>query len=588
MPETSMDILDLRFNGKIDSKYVKIFNSLSMELRLRFNEMVADIGANAANSIDWWVEGPAARNTVSSPLFHRFCSLGLVQHLAESASLKSCVIKVDSAAFRDCIEFILKENEITDVRVKFDHGFKESLTLFLKKKVQPFYFLLFFLIRIICARLTKTKESMALPAQPLVLIDTFILPEYIQSDRWYGTLWNNIGDEQKKTIFFVPTPVMTPLRKLTEVFRQLRNNTRNFIIKEDYLKLSDILWLRRHRGRTKRLELRDYFFNGQNLQPLVREELLFNRDLLTVYESLLLYRFIKRISKAGIKVRLAIDWFEGQAMDKAWNLGFRDFFPSTKKIGYRAFESYPFYLCSFPTENEMHAGSIPHVFAVQGRATVGSVRSFLPEIPVVVIPTFRSGHVWDAEPAVRSQDKEQEVFRILVTLPIKIDKAIQILQQLLAIQGNPGNNDLMDGRIEYIVKLHPASRPTREFSNVMGAAPKFFKLTEEKSFPKLIRQSNILISEASSTCLEAIACGVPIIVIENSEGLTYSPVPDSMPEQVYKAVDSVEDLIFAINSYVNADDNMKNEQIEIAKRVRKDYFEPLTQEGINCLLDISN
>jgi hypothetical protein len=81
---------------------------------------------------------------------------------------------------------------------------------------------------------------------------------------------------------------------------------------------------------------------------------------------------------------------------------------------------------------------------------------------------------------------------------------------------------------------------------------------------------------------------VPIIVIQNREGLTYTPVPDSMPKEVYKAVDSVEALIFAINSYINADGNMKNEQIKIAKRVRKDYFEPLTQEGVNCLLDISN
>jgi hypothetical protein len=313
-----------------------------------------------------------------------------------------------------------------------------------------------------------------------------------------------------------------------------------------------------------------------------------NRDLLTVYESLLLYRFIWRIQKVGIKVRLAIDWFEGQAMDKAWSLGFQDFFPSTKKIGYRAFESYPFYLCSFPTENEMHAGSIPHVFAVQGRATVDTVRTFLPEMPVMVIPTFRSGHVWDAEPGIPILSKEQEAFRILVTLPIKIDTAVQILQHLLTIHSDPQYKGLVEGKVEYTIKLHPACILNQKFSNLMKSAPTFFKLATEKSFPKLIRKSDLLISEASSTCLESIACGVPIIVIQNREGLTYTPVPDSMPKEVYKAVDSVEALIFAINSYINADGNMKNEQIKIAKRVRKDYFEPLTQEGVNCLLDISN
>jgi hypothetical protein len=582
-----MDILDLRFNGKIDPKYARIFNSLSMEMRPHFNQMVADIGTDAFHSIHWWVEGPASRNTLSSPLFHQFCSLGLVHHLAASGKLAKCVVRVDSVAFRDCIVSVLKKNGPGDVQVVLAPGFKVKFTGLLKKTVQPLYFLVFFLVRILCARITRKKSTTAPSGESLVLIDTFILPEYTQSDRWYGILWDNIEAHQKKNVFFVPTLVMTPIGKLITVFRQLRNNSRNFLIKEDYLKLSDIFWLRGHSKKIKSLRLHDHFFLGENLRSLVREDLLNNRDLLTVYESLLLYRFIGRIQKAGIKVRLAIDWFEGQAMDKAWNLGFRDFFPSARKMGYRAFESYPFYMCSFPTENEMHAGSIPHVFAVQGRATVNTLRTFLPEIPVVVIPTFRSGHVWDAEPGITTRSKEQNAFRILVTLPIKIDKAIQILQQLLTIHNDPQYKGLLDGPVEYILKLHPACRLTQDFSDLMNSAPPFFKLATEKSFPKLIRQSDILISEASSTCLEAIACGLPIIVVENSEGLTYSPVPDSMPKEVYKAVDSVEDLIFAVNSYINADPDMKNKQVEIAKQVRENYFEPLTCEGINRLLDIS-
>ena len=64
-------------------------------------------------------------------------------------------------------------------------------------------------------------------------------------------------------------------------------------------------------------------------------------DMNTVIESILTYCFIGRFHQAGKKVRLAIDWFEGQALDKAWNMGFKNFFPKTKRIGDRPTESFP-------------------------------------------------------------------------------------------------------------------------------------------------------------------------------------------------------------------------------------------------------
>ena len=69
----------------------------------------------------------------------------------------------------------------------------------------------------------------------------------------------------------------------------------------------------------------------------------------------------------------------------------------------------------------------------------------------------------------------------------------------------------------------------------------------------MLHCSELLISEASSTCLEAMACGIPVIVVENQEGLTFDPIPHSFPEEIVRKTRSVSQLVEAIEHYAHAD-----------------------------------
>ena len=71
-----------------------------------------------------------------------------------------------------------------------------------------------------------------------------------------------------------------------------------------------------------------------NLSGLAQEDLRHNRDIYSLTESLLTYRFIYKLSEFNIKIRLAIDWFEGHSLDKLWNLAIKEFYPNVKRIGY--------------------------------------------------------------------------------------------------------------------------------------------------------------------------------------------------------------------------------------------------------------
>ena len=79
---------------------------------------------------------------------------------------------------------------------------------------------------------------------------------------------------------------------------------------------------------------------------------------------------------------------------------------------------------------------------------------------------------------------------------------------------------------------------------------------------------------------------MPVIIIENEEGLTCDPILTMIPETIFRRVRTVEHLANAIKHYIYADPEMLAELKQIGKQVRKDYFEPLSEEGMQRFLDI--
>ena len=57
--------------------------------------------------------------------------------------------------------------------------------------------------------------------------------------------------------------------------------------------------------------------------------------------------------------------------------------------------------------------------------------------------------------------------------------------------------------------------------------------------PFLPESASLLTTEVSSTCLEALACGIPVIMIENENGLTYDPVPKNIHGEMVRKTRSL-------------------------------------------------
>jgi hypothetical protein len=565
-------VLDLSFNGSFDPEIAVLFNQISHNFRFQFNEIVTTLSKPFMRNLDWWVEGPASRNTYASPLFHNLCCLLLVEYLIKNKMFTFNQVFVDNLAMKAILFQLLKDFNISDLRLIC---LRKKIFKRIKSKLALPLLIIHKSIQLLISRLSGKIDIKDIKEKPLVLVDTFMLEKYTNDDRWYGEFWANLSSDAKDNTYFIPTIVDTSLTKMYRVYKDLRNNSRNFLIKEDFLNFINIFKTASHFWNIRKMKIEPFIFLNCDISHLVKEELLNNTDKFSVIESLLNVDFVRNLRNQNIDVDLSIDWFEGQALDKSWSYAFHSFYPKTTIVGYRGSHSFSAYLCSFPIPIEHEARCLPDEIAIQGQGSLKSLTEFFPKLGVRVIPSFKSAYVWDFD---YKYDNKKNI--VLLALPISIVVSKEIIYK---IHGAKVTLKLDEKNSPFIIKPHP-THDVKLIKEIVKKIDLEMQITDEKSFPTLLNTTSVLLTEASSTCLEALSCGIPVIVITNTSGLSYSPLPRGLSSKIYCNAETTDDIVSALKLFLNRDALMFKELNKIGKKIRNDFFEPITQQGIDRFL----
>jgi hypothetical protein len=134
------------------------------------------------------------------------------------------------------------------------------------------------------------------------------------------------------------------------------------------------------------------------------------------------------------------------------------------------------------------------------------------------------------------------------------------------------------------MKMHPA-HDLKELEMVVGGMPDRLRL-QAQSFDELVLMADLVISSASSVCLEAIAYGTPVIIDAGSRGLVHNPIPADVPEDIWTLCYTPQEIVDAVYNYHDVGDARQSRYGEIGSMVRKEYFEPVTDANVNDLLGI--
>jgi hypothetical protein len=305
------------------------------------------------------------------------------------------------------------------------------------------------------------------------------------------------------------------------------------------------------------------------LQPLVKYELYYKSVSLSSFSALLNYRFAKRLKETGIKVKRLINWNENQVIDKGLILGFHEFFPDVKILGYRGYTISEHYIHVFPTRFEKSSGVIPDKIAVTGEALINPLKEFCSDLTIVSAPAFRFSHLWEE----RKFLPDSENFTVLVALPLSLEESRHILKLV------SGTLNKLDEKMNFLVKSHPVNTH-KTIKKLLGKSwPDRFQFISGE-FYSAVERSNLVISKNSCVCTETIAKGVPVIVIAPKSDFLKNPIPAGIDERIWKIVYTKTDLLETINHFHAESKNPDIAKLyeKIGEEIRNKYFEPVTKE----------
>ena len=570
-----MKTLDLRFKGGINSEASELFNQIANNNIELFNELISKISNENLDNFNWWIKSPASRNTYSSPLFYRLTCLKLVNELLDKNKFVYSKILVDSFEFSALIKKLLSEKNQQKTIVHNTQDYS-LFTKIIKDNFHKIKTSVFFILKYLIIKILVKKETIL---SPIKVVDTFLMPKFVQKDRWYASFFDELNEKEVQNLYFIPTIVNSSIKEFVKIIFKSKNIKRKIIFKESYLSFIDVISIVTNLFNNK--------FNSKNVKyidleinPIIIEEFKFNRDQLTIVESLSIYKLFNNIYKKGIEIELSIDWFEGQSIDKAWSFSLNKFFPNCRTFGYRGGGDFSLHLCNYPIAVEKKANVIPETFLVNGTGYQKLVSKYLKNIKSIVVPSFRTLHVWDDNKTNLKNDLNNIDFKVLVSLPISLTMSKTILNLLICF--NIKFENVLNKQI-FFIKTHPAFKTDKGFDNLTNQLSENFIFKNNENFNSLLGRSNLLISEASGTCLEAIASCVPVLVIKSTKGLFYNPIPENIPALMFRIVSNVDHLHKQIEFYQNNNLIHQNELIKYSKKVRLKYFEPHNKK-INNLI----
>jgi hypothetical protein len=571
-------VLDLNELSPEDNRRL---NELAIEIREEFNSLVESVGLAHETDIDWMVSSIASRNKYLSPLFERCCQLALVDSVLESGR-SIAEIRTRDRALSAVLRNDFKKKGLTVAVVC-----TERVPARLKRNLKPVYHWTWACVSLglRCLGRSQAAKRRIPRDKPITLLDTFVLKSRVGEggsihegkyrDRYFPGLLSGLSEEERESIFYCPgfLGFWNPL----EAFGLVRGSTDRFIIPDDLLTVSDYLYCLSYPARLFRLAIPPATFRGHDMTSALRQERRMNSCNESCLLGLLNYRFAFRVSEANIRVRLLVDWHENQLLDRGLIAGFRRFQPSTSITGYQGYiVATNLHIYVRPTAQECRAGAAPHRIAVIGRGLLKEVREWTPDCEAVVAPAFRFDQVWKP----RKSQPEAGKFTALVGLPIGLKGSREILELLIAAQ----RKGRLSG-VRFWLKPHPTVRPERIEPWLDG---EYLSRDHIKTgnFEECIEGANVLIGNASSTCVEALAKGVPVIVVGVRLGINENPIPADVPKDMWRLCTTVDELIEGIQFFQRRSSTAAAEYGEMSRQIREEYFEPVTGEGIRRFLQI--
>lgn len=477
------------------------------ELRGPFLDAITQLGRRH-DSVAWWASRLSERNTMVSPLFLYCCYLKLAQ---DSLGGVGCVV----CESRAVLDELAVGAAARGVRVRRMGGRPRASGAVGAARAAW---------RIGRFLASGVRGRIAAPARPdpvairrpAALLRTWPVETSFGTDGSFRDPYFPGLCEwlEERGIATLTIPLTHALgRSARAVWRRLRGTRRHFLAPGSFYRASDYLFALREAGRAARMPRGRVRLDGLDAGRLFDEQRRAAAFDTGTLEVLLSHRLPMRLRRAGLQFDLVIDAYENMIPEKPFILGMRRYMPGARLVGFQHGSLYPLFICNFVTAGESEFAPLPDRVVCNGELFRDIlVREGLPAERAVVGPALRYTHLWEPPATVAA-----EAAGALVLLPLIADARAELLIKAADALGDVE-------RLRVMVKPHPASSPEDVLASAsLRELPPSFEFVSG-GMGEWLAQARVVLGVGSSSIHEALAAGVPVLVVGRQASLDLNPL----------------------------------------------------------------
>lgn len=430
---------------------------------------------------------------------------------------------------------------------KFLLFIKSSLKFYLKHVYLFFSYLIsFFIYKLFYKKKSDIKDT--------IFIDIFFIVNNILKNKAFNENYfrglYEVLDEYGVKYTFLPRLYGSSTNpfKLIKFFKIINQDKRNFLFEFELLSLKDLVdifsMIILYPFKTLRLQQKENTTTDK----------LFNRELIRdirnqQFEAFSRYIYGKNIAKLD-KVNKIYSWSEFQVVERSFNYGVRVNNHNIKLYGCQFYLNYETYFNTFVYDIDFLNQSSFHTVLVNGKWYI--------------------------------LDREYIDYRVGISLRYK-----DIFNYNISFTGNKtlllGSYiekdtkymlDMVSSFANVLFKNHPAVNVNR-----LGELSKNIEVVEDSIY-ELFKDTAVVIATASGTAVEAVACGISVIIIASKDNLTANPLVERGKGKIWDIAFSKDDVEKLYNKLVKYRKENIEELHDIALWYRDNFFVEPTEENI--------
>jgi hypothetical protein len=533
-----------------------LFDSLFNESKYEYIRLIDDIYEQSDKSIYFLLSSVTSRDLHLNNTLIKLTQLSFITYYLLKHHVNKIILYDHNQSI--IIKSFIRRHKL-DAKIIYIHSYKDQFFNILK-------FILLFLrnlstvLRYIGAksksRLNNIKKN------EIIMINTFFIPSMFVGDEYKDRYYPHLFDlvKKKETIYF--NPIFLLKNKLSDAINICEKSNINFIYKFDFLNIFDYARALFSSFILIKYSFRNLKFFDYDVSSIINTEIRNSILKHSLFLPLLNYFYLKRLKEQNIKVKMFVDWFENQQINRGFNMGIAEYYSYVKSIGYQGWVvSNNYYYFHQPTKFEKDIGAVPDEIAVIGKGLVKSISKYT-NMKTIVSPAFRFDYL-HTQSTINAHSE-----LILICLPHDFDIAKYILK--FCFNNLPANQ-----HANVVVNCHPVLN--------INSLKKYSEFEfKDKPFCELIINAGVVISNVSSTCIEAISFGVPVIILHGASSINQNPIPHTINKNIWDECDNPTDFRKALQRlFINKN---IDEQIKAAKLIRKEYFEPVSTKTVNEFL----